>query len=339
MGPSGRTEAGGCRIGPSGDRPRSRPDLRSRVGSGSVARLVCLKDGARFPVPARCLIGRAPICALPIGDAYASSEHAKLSWSGGHWELRDLGSRNGTFVDGRRVEPGVPVPITAGAKLGFGEPEAGWTLEDDQAPSMFAQDLGSHEVKESTDGLLVLPSEDAPQVSCYRDPQGSGWVAEGIDGEVRHLEDEGVVVAGGRSWRLALPLVADATPMVDVAFALPNVSLRLGVTPDEERIELGLVLRGKATWLEPREHGYLLLTLARAREKDRGLPLDQRGWVTVDRLIELTKLDENAINVLTHRARKQLAAVGLEGAAGIVETRRGARRLGTDRFQIEAVPL
>lgn len=304
-----------------------------------MARLVRLQDGTRFPVPARCLIGRAPVCALPIGDPYASSEHAKLTWSGGHWELRDLGSRNGTFVDGQRVEPGASFPLSAGMKLGFGEPEPGWLLENDQAPGVFAQDVASHEVRESADGLLVLPSEETPEVSCFRDPQGAGWVAETAEGEQRRLEDQGVVVAGGRSWRLALPSVTDATPMVDVAFALPNVNLRFGVTPSEERIELGLVLRGKETWLEPREHGYLLLILARARQADRNLPPEQRGWVTVERLIEQTKLDENAINVLTHRARKQLAAVGLEGAAGIIETRRGARRLGTDRFQIEAVPL
>lgn len=41
-------------------------------------------------------------------DAYAdldaSGSHAELRWRGGRWILQDLGSRNGTFVHGQRVE-------------------------------------------------------------------------------------------------------------------------------------------------------------------------------------------------------------------------------------------
>jgi hypothetical protein len=256
-----------------------------------LARLVRLQDNTRIVVPARCLIGRATSCTLPISESYASSEHAKISWSGSHWELRDLGSRNGTFVDGQRLEPGVPQAIGKGTKLGFGEPDAGWTLEDDGPPTAVAIDLQSRETKEAIDGLLVLPNDEAPELTCYRDPQGNGWVVESPDGEVKAIDDQGIVRAANRSYLLALPMVSDATPMVDVAFALPNVTFRIGHTPNEERVEIGVVLRGKETWLEPREHGYLILTLARAREKSRNLPIEHRGWVPVEKLIELTKLD------------------------------------------------
>ena len=97
------------------------------------------------------------------------------------------------------------------------------------------------------------------------------------------------------------------------------------------------MLRGIETVLERREHGYFLLTLARCRREDASLPLDERGWRDMAQLSKMLRLDRNALNVATHRARQQLASAGLEGAAGVVETRRGQRRLGTERFELGTI--
>src|SRR2546423_5173140 len=54
------------------------------------------------------LIGRDPGCQLRVQSPLVSRRHAEVSWTGQGWLLRDLGSRNGTYVDGHRVET-VPV--------------------------------------------------------------------------------------------------------------------------------------------------------------------------------------------------------------------------------------
>jgi hypothetical protein len=66
-------------------------------------------------------IGREPSqCQLVIDDPTVSRRHASLTFSGGRWRLVDLGSTNGTAVNGSRVTS-VPVPLSRGQTLTFGK--------------------------------------------------------------------------------------------------------------------------------------------------------------------------------------------------------------------------
>ncbi|NLO72860.1 MAG: DUF3662 and FHA domain-containing protein [candidate division WS1 bacterium] len=49
-------------------------------------------------------IGRSEECCLPLEDAAISRRHARLVWTYSGYLLEDLGSSNGTFVDGRKVD-------------------------------------------------------------------------------------------------------------------------------------------------------------------------------------------------------------------------------------------
>ncbi|GGY74965.1 DUF1707 and FHA domain-containing protein [Streptomyces omiyaensis] len=69
------------------------------------------------PYPLR--IGRDPVNGLRLSHETASRLHAELSLQGGLWVLRDLGSTNGTTVNGRRVVGAVVV--RAGDVVGFGD--------------------------------------------------------------------------------------------------------------------------------------------------------------------------------------------------------------------------
>ena len=51
----------------------------------------------------RLLLGRSPGCQLVFDDDTVSRRHAELHFTEGRWMLRDLGSVNGTWVNGRRV--------------------------------------------------------------------------------------------------------------------------------------------------------------------------------------------------------------------------------------------
>ena len=51
----------------------------------------------------RLLLGRSSACQLVFADDSVSRRHAELRMHEGRWILRDLGSSNGTWVNGRRV--------------------------------------------------------------------------------------------------------------------------------------------------------------------------------------------------------------------------------------------
>ncbi|MFD5224067.1 FHA domain-containing protein [Microbacterium sp. NPDC058342] len=64
-------------------------------------------------------IGRSSESGLVIRDDYTSSHHARLSKRGDIWTLQDLGSTNGTFLDGERLSE-KPVQIQIGTPIKVG---------------------------------------------------------------------------------------------------------------------------------------------------------------------------------------------------------------------------
>lgn len=64
-------------------------------------------------------IGRDPASGLRLNHETVSRVHAELGRQGGMWVLRDLGSTNGTTVNGRRVI-GAAV-VREGDQIGFGQ--------------------------------------------------------------------------------------------------------------------------------------------------------------------------------------------------------------------------
>src|SRR5205823_6874542 len=48
-------------------------------------------------------IGRLPSCEIILDDASVSRRHAEVFYSEAGWLVRDLGSTNGTFLNGTRL--------------------------------------------------------------------------------------------------------------------------------------------------------------------------------------------------------------------------------------------
>jgi predicted component of type VI protein secretion system len=65
------------------------------------------------------VIGRDPACDLSVQDIEVSRRHARLIAQSGGYVIEDLGSTNGTFVNGQRVR--TITPLQPGASIRLGE--------------------------------------------------------------------------------------------------------------------------------------------------------------------------------------------------------------------------
>lgn len=86
-----------------------------------------LAVGTVFPLQPVTSVGRSPSNTIPLPDTYASGQHTLLTWREGQWWLEDLGSRNGTLLNGTRINS--PTVISAGDVIGVGRTELKLELE------------------------------------------------------------------------------------------------------------------------------------------------------------------------------------------------------------------
>ena len=94
-----------------------------------TGRGVVLVAGKRYVVgPEGATIGRSRDCDVVVDDANVSRKHAEIRPSGGSWTVRDLGSTNGTRVNGRDVKGGAH-PLGPGDHLELGTAAATFESE------------------------------------------------------------------------------------------------------------------------------------------------------------------------------------------------------------------
>lgn len=102
-------------------------DLRTAAiePGAELGRLVVLESpagepavGAGFSLDAVTTLGRDVNVTILLDDEFVSTMHAALTYRGRIWYLEDLGSTNGSFVNGSPVE-GI-APLAFGDELQFG---------------------------------------------------------------------------------------------------------------------------------------------------------------------------------------------------------------------------
>jgi len=306
-------------------------------------------EGTRSTLLSRHLVGRSRQADLRMNEPTVSGEHAVLRWTGREWELHDLGSRNGTVVDGRRLASGERVALVRGAVITFGQADNAWRLVDDASPTIIAVPAEGGEPMSAGNDLLALPSEDNPEAVVYRDAGGE-WVLE-QGGEAARVSDRRTVRAGGRDFMLRVPdLIAATWDNNSPSPHLAALIFRFSVSRDEEYVALSARDDHHNIDLGARAHHLVLLMLARSRLEDRRArtaPIDRgdqqpessEGWVYQDELANKLTIDETHLNVAVFRCRRQLAEAGIVGAASIIERRRPTRevRLGVSRIEIVTV--
>lgn len=294
------------------------------------------RDPALPLVPLQ-VIGRAPSCRLNDSDAHVSGVHAEVRWNGASWLVEDLGSRNGTWVDGRRLRPRDPVPVRAGTRISVGRPENVWRVESDLPPVALAERIDGR-VMLAQRGVLALPDHESPELVVYQSHEG-GWVMDTSEGTVP-ARTNSVARVGDETWTLHLPEVLNQTLTHHKQVPTPrNVRLRLVVSDDGDQVDAWVQTETGEVHVGPRAAHQLLRLLAMARLEDEraGAHADDQGWRGQVEVAARLGLSDNALNVAVHRLRRQFEVAGLEDSSGVVERRAsvGELRLGITRVVIE----
>jgi hypothetical protein len=87
-----------------------------------------LVDGKRLVVgPAGVTLGRSRQCDVVVNDPNVSRQHAEIRPRGGSWVLSDLGSTNGSCLNGRRIES--PEVVKPGDEIELGTSVIRFELE------------------------------------------------------------------------------------------------------------------------------------------------------------------------------------------------------------------
>jgi pSer/pThr/pTyr-binding forkhead associated (FHA) protein len=97
---------------PAKNDPSTPPLLTHEEGGGAAA--VQTRLGRRNEV----VIGRGVECDVVIKDVKASRRHCRLVRKDEGFLLEDLGSRNGTFVDGKKISAQVALKVQQTFKVG-----------------------------------------------------------------------------------------------------------------------------------------------------------------------------------------------------------------------------
>ncbi|HMJ16450.1 MAG TPA: FAD-dependent oxidoreductase [Polyangiaceae bacterium] len=106
----------------------SAPRLELRSGA---ARGLCFALGDR-----ECVIGRSAECQIRIDELGLSPRHARIRGSASRYWLSDLGSELGTFVAGRRLQPGEELELQENSGVSFGSVEARFTRAPRALPTL-----------------------------------------------------------------------------------------------------------------------------------------------------------------------------------------------------------
>ena len=114
---------------------------------------------------ARVYAGRDPAtCQLAFGDATLSRRHAEVYLEQGQLFVRDLGSANGTWVDGQHLGHD-PHPVHSGQQVWLGHVQLGVTWEVDGSATVMAQEVPA-ELKQ-----LIAQRQQQQQAQLAQAPQ------------------------------------------------------------------------------------------------------------------------------------------------------------------------
>lgn len=122
-------------------------------------------------------IGRSKSSTICINNEYVSSNHAQLLLlDNGEILLTDCGSLHGTYVNGRRIEPHVEVPVKKGDKIDFDKAPLNWA----EVPSIKLPDptvvKGVYGVGKAKRNRFILSGESVSRYhATFKEMKNGKW--------------------------------------------------------------------------------------------------------------------------------------------------------------------
>jgi len=287
--------------------------------------LVLLHDGLpvhAFHLKQRAHLGRTPDADLSVADPTVSTDHARVWLQGEQVYIRDLGSTNGTWVNGGRV--------VGHKKLGDGD-----TIRLGRDTHLRVEVLAG--------GLVPLALQDV--LSGIRRPLEGATL---IDGTIVNVTDRGEVTIDGELFPLGAVrrvgagrwrLVTDterAEPTLRIAHGRPTFPYRVE-TSDGEVTIVHQDKPGRRLRVTARAPVTLLTALARKLDEDlaEGKGNDA-GWADNDDIRDEVWGDvgnRNRLHVAVFRLRRLLEEAGFDPAC--VDKERGYTRLNVEDVSAE----
>lgn len=293
-----------------------------------VARLRQVSSDRISIVRAEHLVGRSVRCDLRIDAEHISAQHAAIRWNGGGWEIRDLGSLNGTHLNGELLEHGKTYPLNKGAMVHFGNETEAWSLLDDSPPGVMVVSVETDATVLPDGDMLAVPSSQAPEAVLLRSAEGR-WQREEPDGTLIFVNDQDQFTTRAGRWLFCCPRVIAPTSSVEERATWRDATLDFEVSLDEEHVAVTLRVPNRQVSLGARACHYLMLTLARHRiaDQSKGFIASACGWVYVEDLLRELQISTEQLNVDIFRIRQQFGTLGFENPGGVIERRPRTRQL------------
>jgi len=333
--------------------------------SRSTSALVSLEAPDQIEFTDSLTIGRHPLNKLVLGHARISSRHASIEWTDRGWRIRDLGSRNGTSIDGKKFDGSRS--LRAGHVIRFGGVSS-WKVETLVEPSVGVEAIAFVENTASSrrfpvecDRFLIgtgppcdlvieewLDTHPSPIRAVLFEESGALWAEPAVDvpdlvldgkpwtSRAVKLDRDRMLRAGATELRL-IPAVGDS---------LVRTTERLVHRPKKYDLDLYLVFDGPAEgtiridvpgnqWsIHTGQRFILLVLLARAKGEwvvDADLRVGLWGRAGLE------KMEKGALYKLIHDTRQMFVRNGVDG--WFIEKNAGRTRLRIPPARIQLTEL
>lgn len=278
-------------------------------------------------------MGRSRASDIRVEDTTVSGAHLAFGHMRGAWFVRDLGSRNGSWLSGVRLN-GEWQQLREGDVLKLGTANTTFLVVDLEPPVARATS-STGELVFGKDGVLAIPSEEAPDVLVF---YAEDEVLADFGRDTRTIRDQEVLEAAGDRWSVTLPNVVPETEAASSSIDLLMARLTVHYSMDREHVTLEFSDGVGSVRLEGRSFGTSLAQLASRWHQDHesGVPETECGWYYRDELVRDLDISRQKLNLDLFRARRALSAFGVQNAERLIERRpdAGTLRIGVDSVDV-----